>query len=135
MSYFEWSSDLSVKVETFDNHHKKLVDLLNMLHSAMAKGQGKEKVAGIITELANYTKYHFAEEERQMKIYNYSGYEQHRKEHEAFVKKVEEFAAKLEAGSVALSVSVLNFLRDWLSSHILKTDKQYSILFSSNRVA
>ena len=34
--------------------------------------------------------------------------------------------ADFEAGKVLLSVDLMNFLRDWLTSHILKSDKRYA---------
>ncbi|MCX7169300.1 MAG: hypothetical protein NTY41_03155 [Proteobacteria bacterium] len=34
-----------------------------------------------------------------------------------------ELKARFDAGSVTLSISLLNFLRGWLANHILATDK------------
>ncbi len=135
MAYFDWNSNLSVGVDLFDAHHKKLIDLINELHEAMASGKGIEKVKTTVTELARYTKYHFAEEERRMQQENYPALDAHIKEHRAFVTQVEDFIAKLEAGSVTISMGVMSFLRNWLTSHIQKTDKQYSAVLADKKVA
>jgi len=37
---------------------------------------------------------------------------------------VTDFQAKYTSGVMALSVDVMNFLRDWLKNHILKADKE-----------
>jgi len=131
MAYFNWNDGLSVGVDTFDAHHKKLVDLINGLHEAMGEGKGRDKVGSILKELARYTVYHFSEEENRMKLHGYPGYQHHKDEHERFVAKVTGFIEKLNDGNLSLSISVMNFLRDWLTSHIQKTDKQYSSFFST----
>jgi len=134
MALFEWKSEFSVGVDLFDSHHKKLIELINSLHGAMRKGHGREVVSEIVAELALYTKYHFTEEERRMRRYGYSGYDLHRVEHEFFVEKIKGFVVKLDADNAGLSLTLLKFLGDWLISHIQKTDKRYTVLFSANRV-
>jgi hemerythrin-like metal-binding protein len=49
-----------------DNQHRQLVDLLNQLENAMAKGKGKELVGKILSELIRYTQTHFSSEELLM---------------------------------------------------------------------
>jgi hemerythrin len=45
---------------------------------------------------------------------------------------VAEFKAKFEAGQTALSIEVLNFLKDWVGNHIQGTDKKYGPFFNKN---
>ncbi len=59
MALFNWSEEYSVNVNGLDNQHKKLVDLINELHSAMKEGKSKEVLGKIIEELISYTKFHF----------------------------------------------------------------------------
>lgn len=66
MSIFIWNDRFTVRVEEFDNHHKKLMDLANLLHSKMMMGKGREVLEPILGELKEYTKYHFAAEEMKM---------------------------------------------------------------------
>ena len=126
MALLNWSDDLSVKVNGIDNQHKMLVNLINDLHNAMKDGKGKEKLGTILNELISYTKYHFSAEEKLMQQKNYPGYQQHKREHEVFTKKVEEFNTQFVAGSLFISNEVLLFLKDWLVGHIKVTDKKYS---------
>ena len=39
--FVEWTEGLSVGVKAMDQHHQKLVDLINRLHTAMRSGQGR----------------------------------------------------------------------------------------------
>ncbi len=126
MSYITWDHKFSVDVDIFDGHHKKLVSLINQLHDAMKKGKSREVLETILDELISYTKYHFNEEERWMQQRNYPGYHGHKSEHDNFVKTVQEFKEEVNQGNQVISISVMNFLKDWLLSHIMGTDKRYS---------
>ncbi len=126
MALFTWSDEYSVNVSGFDTQHKKLVDLINELHSAMKEGKSKEVLGKIIGELISYTKFHFSAEETLMVQAKYPGLAKHKEEHEAFTKKVLEFEEKFQRGSVVLSQEIILFLKDWLINHIQGTDKKYS---------
>lgn len=135
MALFNWKDEFSVKVTKFDEHHKKLIGLINELHEAMLKGQQQAVIGKTLKSLADYTKYHFGEEEKMMTGYGYPGLQEHKAQHDAFVEKVRHSIAQYEAGKLALSIEVMNFLRDWLKGHIMQTDKKYTAFFSSKKVA
>jgi hemerythrin len=59
-----------------------------------------------------------------MRDCGYPGYERHKAEHADLTKKVLEFSRDFEAGRIALSVSVLQFLKDWLVNHIQVNDRK-----------
>ncbi|GAB4177975.1 MAG: bacteriohemerythrin [Calditrichia bacterium] len=132
MALIEWNDTLSVKVHEIDLQHKKLVALINELNDAMRQGKGKEVVGKIINDLINYTLTHFQTEEKYFDRFDYPETESHKKEHANFVSKVSEFQDKFEKGSFSLSIEVLNFLSNWLRSHIKGTDMKYSQFFRDN---
>ena len=135
MALFNWKEEYSVSVRKFDDHHKKLISLINELHEGMLTGKHKDIVGNTISELLKYTKYHFGEEEKLMAVNRYPGLAEHKAQHEAFTKKVLEFIAKYEAGKATVTLDVVNFLREWLKGHILQTDKKYTAFFAANKVA
>lgn len=119
----EWSERFKLGHKRIDSDHQKLIALINQLSDAMTKRVGKEACCGVLQELVSYFQTHFAMEEDLMARHNYSQSAAHKAEHVQFVKQVEELQAKFETGSVTLSISLLNFLRNWLANHILMTDK------------
>lgn len=125
MSLLAWSSMFSVGVDEIDNQHKKLVDMANRLNDAMKSGQGKEAMGKILSELVSYTATHFAYEERLMDQHKYGMSSQHKQEHKDLVKTVLDFKAKFEKGDAALTAEVMTFLRDWLSKHIMNSDRAF----------
>ncbi len=126
----EWSDSLSVNVTAFDNEHRKLIDIINDLNDAMKEGKSNVVMGEIISRLIAYTGKHFKSEEQCFAQYGYPDAEAHRKEHEELVKKVVEIQERFNSGQMALSIEIMNFLRDWLRSHIKKSDKAYTAFFN-----
>ncbi|MBI1910689.1 MAG: hemerythrin family protein [Deltaproteobacteria bacterium] len=135
MVLFQWKNDYSVNVRQFDNHHKKLIDLINSLHDSMLTGKHQIVIGKILKDLLDYTRYHFGEEEKLMINHKFSGYAEHKSQHDKFVAKVCECIQRYESGALTMTIDLMNFLRDWLKSHILGTDKKYSEFFNSKNVA
>jgi len=124
MSLIEWNTKLSVTVFEFDEEHKQLIGMINSLHEAMKSGKGKELLTKILDDATEYTRKHFAHEEKLMVQYRYPEYKAHKELHDEFIKTVTEFRKKhdhklLQAGQL------LNILKDWLVNHINNVDKKY----------
>lgn len=134
MALLTWNDGHSVKVKQFDDQHKKLIDMVNELHDAMKVGKGKEVLEKILAGLIQYTVTHFSNEERLMKLHNYPGYEQHKKEHNLLTIQVSDVQKKYREGSAVLSQSVMTFLKEWLQNHIQGTDKNYAPFLNSKGV-
>ncbi len=125
MALIEWKDEYSVSVNRFDREHQKLFSLLNELNDAMGKGQGRFVVQGVLQQLMNYTRQHFASEEAAMRSVGFPGLASHIAEHRELTAKVEKFSAEYSKGDTSITIDVLYFLRDWLDHHILTTDRKY----------
>ncbi|MGE0108312.1 MAG: bacteriohemerythrin [Bdellovibrionales bacterium] len=132
MLLIEWKDNYSVHVQSIDAQHKKLISYINELYDSMIAQETKEKLGGILDELASYTEEHFSFEEKYFEEFNYLGKFSHMVEHKAFVDKIVDFKKKFDAGALMLSTDVMNFLRDWLTNHIMGTDKKYSSFFNEH---
>jgi hemerythrin-like metal-binding protein len=66
MAYFEWADDMVIDNGPIDEDHKKLVNLVNELHTATSVGRGQEVIEAIMSELITYTKDHLLREEQAM---------------------------------------------------------------------
>ena len=134
MALMNWESKFSVKIKEIDDQHKKLFDLINSLHDAMKAGKGKDALGKVLTELVDYTVYHFGTEEKLFQKYGYPETAAHKKEHEALKKQAGELKTKFEKEGGVITIEVMNFLRDWLNNHILKIDMKYSPFLNSKGV-
>jgi hemerythrin len=121
--FVQWSEALSVGNVGMDSEHHELVNMLNLLHGVMMAGKGKPTVRAHIDRLIRHTETHFAHEEELMYRYAYPGRDEHTNEHRILTSQVLIEQAKFEAGPAeVLSTEVLDFLRNWLSNHILTED-------------
>ncbi len=130
MALFEWKDEMSVNVKEIDSQHKKLVNLLNELHSAMLERKSKEALGKILDELIDYADIHFRTEEKYFDRFGYPETDAHKKEHRDFVEKVLDFRKGYREGRLLLSMDVMNFLKDWLKNHIMGSDQKYSKFFN-----
>lgn len=135
MVLFAWdASKYSVGIREIDGQHKVLVDMLNELYDAMQSGKSNDILGSIVLKLVNYTKTHFAAEERYFERYGYPETFSHKKEHEKFTQKVIAFKNDFDSGRTSLTVGITSFLKDWLSSHIQGIDKKYGPFLNSKGV-
>lgn len=125
MPLINWNETLSVGVEYIDNQHKRLVSIINRLNDAMLQDKGNKVMGEILDDLLDYTKTHFASEEKLMKKYGYPESADHFREHEKLTNEVIDFIEKYRLGNAMVTMPVLQFLKEWLNNHILETDKEF----------
>ena len=117
--------DLFTGIEGMDSQHRRLFDLINELNGAISEGKGRDVLSSILNALIDYAGNHFSDEERLMEAARYTGLEEQKRAHRAFVEKVLEFRRGFEAGTAMVGSELVNFLADWLVKHIGMADKKY----------
>ena len=122
---FPWSDTYSVKINMVDSQHKVLVDLINELHQAMMARKGKESLGVVLASLIKYTKSHFAAEEGLLHANQYPALANHKAEHERFAQTIVDFQDRFHRNEAAMTIDVMDFLKDWLLKHIMGVDKRY----------
>lgn len=126
MALFSWTEDLRVNHDFIDNDHKKLIKLVNDFHDAMEQGRGNDVIGKVLNNLVIYTKEHFRREEAEMQRIKYLKFSEHRTEHDKLIAEVTEFQSNFNSGKLMLTIKVSKFLRDWLRTHIMQTDKLFA---------
>ena len=125
-SILEWNDSLLVNIKQIDQQHKKLVQYLNDLYRAMQKKQSQQAIGAILDNLITYTTSHFQTEEKLFDQYGYPETDEHKKMHRELATKVVDFQQQFQSGASGLDMQLIEFLKDWLIEHIMKTDKRYS---------
>lgn len=124
MAYFDWADDLVIDNGPIDVDHRQLVDLVNQLHTATTEGRGIDVVDGILNDLIRYTKDHLQREEALMASLQFPQLAQHKVHHDRFTERIEGLKQKYDAGSITVAAQLSTVLRDWLSLHIRRSDKE-----------
>jgi len=92
----------------------------------MSQGKSKQVMGDLFEKLAKYAIDHFSLEEKIMFDNSYPDYISHKNAHTDFVKKVTETRKAFNEGKFLISIEVMNFLKDWLTGHIMGVDQRYS---------
>ena len=109
-----------------DGQHKELIDKINKLLDSCEVGNDKLTAIKTLEYLADYTDFHFGEEEKLQESIAYPGIEQHKKEHKKLLKVVEELHEMLEeeeGPTDAFVAQVQENVINWLYNHIKGFDR------------
>lgn len=121
---FTWDETLSTGIEEVDSQHQLLFQLTEQIRTLHNTQATVEQVSLLLSELDQYTIYHFETEEMLMERYPISdGHKNaHLRAHESFVMHIKR-AAKLSTFSPNAAIDfLLAFLTQWLLHHIANMD-------------
>ena len=112
--------------EMIDAHHKELFKRANDLFESIENGDSTEKVQETLGFLADYTTYHFSEEEKLMDEVQYPKTDAHKEMHAALVEDVKNLAVKLaaEGPTKEFEEQVNKKVIEWLYTHIKVNDQE-----------
>lgn len=125
MAFVEWKDSYSVGLPEIDQQHRILIEIINRLHDVMRTGSAHAKIVRVVDELLEYTNTHFGYEERIMAAAGYRQAPEHARKHRAMVAQVEAFAQRVRASRASTPLHLMEFLKGWLTNHILSTDMDY----------
>lgn len=119
----EWTLDLNTGIEVIDKQHRRIVDYINFLEIAHEK-QNREAIGQVLDDLVDYTLSHFAFEESLQEEAGYKYCKPHKRVHELFVRRVNEYQERFRLGD-DVAAEIHKMLSTWLVSHIKRDDADY----------
>jgi len=128
-----WNDALSVGDERVDTEHRHLIDLINRLHEAVARGFETRVVETVLTDLAAFSRYHFIREERIMGEHQYPDLSAHREEHAALLVELDEMVAAYRATPTTLDDAALARVRTWFLDHLDGADARFAAFLEQQR--
>jgi len=131
---FRFGPQWSVLVNDMDDEHAKIFDYCNEIHLKVKNGAKPEAALPILKDLAEYTTYHFAEEERMMKAHNYPEFDSQKRAHTALLANVADTIKDIEDKKRVNMIAVIVFLTEWLKGHILGEDIKYGQYFKDQGI-
>ncbi|MDR3173240.1 MAG: bacteriohemerythrin [Treponema sp.] len=126
--FVEWDDRYMTGVQLLDDQHKELIRFTDELFNNCSAGdvQANESFKKTAHAAVEYVKKHFSAEEKMFENIKYPLAAEHKKQHEAFVKRVLEDVRKFEEGGNFVPLAFARFLREWILTHIAVHDKQYA---------
>jgi len=117
-----WKESYCIGHPGIDDDHRRLVGMINRFTTAVNDGQAEIAVRPLLDALKDYACYHFQREEQLMLGYDYPDYARHKRMHDKFERQIHDVAAHLDVGT-DMGAFLLSFLSQWLTGHILTTDR------------
>lgn len=126
---FKWKDEFSINVNSIDEQHQKLFEIGNSLYNIISIKDGIDRydeIMEILYEMRDYAIYHFDYEEKLMKDNGYSSFDKHKKQHDAFIAKVNSIESEdVDEKQKKIGMDLIIFIANWIENHILKTDMEY----------
>lgn len=131
MTYFEWDDSYSVGIRSIDLQHRELIKLINRLHDLRERGGD---LLAVLKRLDWYVQHHFSFEESLMRGAGYPRLKEHIKEHREFERWLRTSQTAVRSGLEVREMSAIiqDFLKEWLSKHILVIDMDYKALLTAD---
>lgn len=122
----QWRESLSIGVEAIDDQHKELLQQFDSLLSACKEGKAIGELVGLLDFLSGYARTHFNDEEAIQRRHRYPEYEDHKKDHEAFIVRIKALQKEISEDRVAVHhvMETNSMLLKWLTTHISVVDKR-----------
>ncbi len=120
-----WTKDLSVEEGELDGHHQHMLELINKLDEALKSKKPKETTAEVLSELADYTHYHFGAEEALFELKHVPDSAAHIDQHMEFREHWKELDDLFQSGDETAGRQLLDYLTTWWPNHIKQFDKKY----------
>jgi hemerythrin len=121
-----WDHNFSIGNVKIDEEHKLLLKIFNELvdYINTLNNEGDE-FARLLSGMTDYSLTHFQREEQYMLNFSYPKLEEHKRYHKNYIYKVAMYNVNLLVPNPPDTKEILDFLKEWWSSHILKIDADY----------
>lgn len=130
MHMFIWKKEFELGIKSIDEQHKKLLEIGNQINELILDYSDScdnfTDIYNLLEELRDYTVYHFDTEEELFIKYNYSDYDNHKKEHDKFIDYLDSINLNhVDENQKEFLQELLNKIVQWVFKHIITTDFLY----------
>lgn len=123
MSLMRWNDEYLTFNQVIDEQHQRLFEIINGIYDMLRVGRGNEAIAYALSDLSEFTRFHFATEEKFMAETGFPGCEHHVGEHGRLLDEIRELRHRVLDGSTVVTMSEMSFLKEWLLSHFTGLDR------------
>lgn len=136
---FQWKERYSLGINEIDVQHKKLFEIGQKAYEIAILDDGYDhydEIMTILDELLEYTEYHFSYEEKLLKNYDYKETHNQEEEHYYYVYKIKSLSSKddIDDNQRKTILEILDFLSQWISSHIMLSDRKYAVFLKEKGI-
>ena len=139
---FAFTDAFKTGIKQVDDEHKRLFEIIretnDLIHEELLHDKYDE-IMRLLTELRDYTEFHFHDEEVLMERIHYPGLAEQKRAHTAFVERLVEIDLSelddMDDNQQEYLLGLIDFLLSWLSNHILGSDKKIGDYIRENNLS
>ena len=139
---FAFTSKYMTGIELIDDEHRRLFEIIketnDLIHEELLHDKYDE-IVRLITELRDYTEFHFSDEEALMTRIEYPGLAAQKRAHSAFIERLVEIDLndldEMDDHQQEYLLDLIQFLLDWLTNHILACDRKIGEYMRNNHIS
>lgn len=124
MNMVIWNPAWETGITLIDQQHKALLAQFEALLVAIHENHPDDRIPPLLRFLADYVETHFSTEEGLMQVVGYPGFAGHQAIHDRMRAQVGELVEAAKDNPATLTEEVIDFLTDWLLSHINEEDRR-----------
>ena len=138
---FAFTDAYKTGIELVDDEHCRLFEIIketnDLIHEELLHDKYDE-IVRLLTELKNYTEFHFHDEEVLMERIQYPGLAAQKRAHSAFVDKLVDIDLSdlddIDNNQQTYLNDLVQFLLTWLVNHIMGMDKKIAVYMKENHI-
>jgi hemerythrin len=124
-----WDEKFALNIKEIDQQHKKFIDMINVLYDSCSRKVSEEVLEQTIADMRDYAFVHFRNEEKYFERVGFKEAPSHIAQHHFFLENIERIQEQYCQNDFALPAQVLTFLQEWLTNHIMNSDRKYVASF------
>ena len=136
--FVNWKYEWSLGVELIDQQHRDLAVVFNRIgelylsnDSSLNFDQRSSQLQEQLNMFYVMVKEHFNGEDALMLEVNYPGYNEHAREHLMLLAELRNYIRQVEEELDNINIGILSSLKSWFISHIVGSDKEFSVFFQA----
>ncbi len=111
-------------VPELDGEHVMQIRLLLALEKAL-EGANRTVALELISRLDKFTESHFESEQTLMRLYGYSGSEEHEREHARLLEELRRLTKRVASEDTQALPSAAAAIRSWVNNHMQTYDRAF----------
>jgi hemerythrin len=120
----KWNDSFAIGIDAIDDQHKKIFEHLLAIENSVAKRDPWHILRFLISQLADYMKFHLAVEEAFLEVIRYPGRSDHCDSHKSLMVQIAELEDGLRQNGSA--ENLVSFFENWFVRHVLIGDRKYA---------
>ena len=139
---FAFTDIYKTGIALIDDEHQRLFEIVgetnDLIHDDMIPDK-YDKIMNLLTQLREYTEFHFHDEESLMERIKYPELDSQLRAHSAFINRIVEIKVSdlddMDDNQQEYLINLINFLSGWLINHILGSDKKIGEYMRQNNIS